>query len=211
MRSKVIKYVLTVLLIVFVAYNSVYFRKLDEVKAVSSSTSFDPETFARDFYDNKLRPSADSAVDLAVLISFLKTKPDETFKRYSHALAIGNIRYFLIKGEGTVKSIASDAVAVDLKGGESSTSVNIATEFVYGNAIRDASGQVNLNDFTNTAEFNAISERINEIIRTDVVPPFVGKAKEGSNVKFSGAIEMNQKYIDLSLIEVIPLELSIQN
>lgn len=211
MRNKVIKYVLTVLLIVFVAYNSVYFKKLDEVKAVSSANSFDPKTYARDFYDNKLRPSADSAVDLTILISFLKTQPDEAFKRYSHALAIGNIRYFLIKGEGIIKSIASDAVAVDLNGEAGNTEVNIATEFVYGNAIRDASGQVNLNEFTNTAEFNTISEKINEIIRTDVVPPFLGKAKEGSNVRFTGAIEMNQKYVDVSLIEVIPVELSIQN
>ena len=210
MRNKVIKYLLTIIVIVFVAYNSVYFKKLDEVKAVSSK-SFDPNKYARDFYDNKLRPSADSAVDLAVLISSLKTQPDEAFKRYSHALAIGNIRYFLIRGEGTIKSIAGDAVVVDLKGGEVKTEVNIATEFVYGNAIRDASGQMNLNDFTNTAEFNTISEKINEIIRTDVVPPFLGMAKEGSNVKFTGAIEMNQKYIDISLIEVIPVELSIQN
>lgn len=211
MRNKVIKYVLTVLLIVFVAYNSVYFKNLDEVKAVSSSNSFDPKAYARDFYDNKLRPSADTAVDLAVLISFLKTQPGEAFKRYSHALAIGNIRYFLIKGEGTIKSIGGDAVAVDLTGEHGNTKVNIATEFVYGNAIRDASGQMNLNDFTNTAEFNMISEKINEIIRADVVPPFLGKAKEGSNMKFTGAIELNQKYIDISLIEVIPVELSIQN
>lgn len=210
-RIKIIKYILTIALIVFVAYNSVYFRKLDEVKAASPSNRFNPTTFASDFYKNKLLPRADSAVDLDVLISILKTQPEKAFKKYSNALAIGNIRYFLVSGEGIIQSKSSDAVIVKLKGDRVETNVNIATEFVYGNAIRDASGLMNLNDFTNTAEFNSISESINEIIRKEVVPSFVRDAEVGSNVKFAGAIEMNRKYFDVSLIEVIPIELSIQD
>ncbi len=210
-RIEFIKYILTIALIVFVAYNSVYFRKLDEVKAASPSNSFNPKTFASDFYKNKLLPRADSAVDLDVLISILKAQPDEAFKKYSNALAIGNIRYFLVSGRGIIHSKSDDAVILELKGDRAQTNVNIATEFVYGNAIRDASGLMNLNDFTNTAEFNSISESINEIVRTEVVPSFVRDVEVGSNVKFTGAIEMNKKYVDVSLIEVIPIELSIQN
>jgi predicted lipoprotein len=210
-RTKIIKYVLTIVLIVFVAYNSVYFRNLDEVKAVSPSNSFNPKTFASDFYKNKLLSRADSAVDLDVLISILKSQPDEAFKKHSNALAIGNIRYFLVSGEGIIHSISDDAVALELKGDSGGTNVNIATEFVYGNAIRDASGLMNLNDFTNTAEFNSISESINEIIRKEVLPSFIRDAKAGSKVKFTGAIEMNQKYVDVNVIEVVPIELSTQN
>ena len=210
-RIKLIKYILTIALIVFVAYNSVYFRKLDEVKASSPSKSFNPKSFASDFYKNKLLPRADSAVDLNVLISILKTQPDEAFKKYSNALAIGNIRYFLVKGEGIIHSKSDDAVIVKLKGDRGETNVNIAIEFVYGNAIRDASGLMNLNDFSNTAEFNSISESINEIIRKEVLPSFVRDADVGSDVKFTGAIEINRKYVDISLIEILPIDLSIQN
>ena len=210
-RIKLIKYILTIALIVFVAYNSVYFRKLDEVKAASPSKSFNPKSFASDFYKNKLLPRADSAVDLNVLISILKTQPDEAFKKYSNALAIGNIRYFLVKGEGIIHSKSDDAVIVKLKGDRGETNVNIAIEFVYGNAIRDASGLMNLNDFSNTAEFNSISESINEIIRKEVLPSFVRDADVGSDVKFVGAIEINRKYVDISLIEILPIDLSIQN
>jgi predicted lipoprotein len=208
---KIIKYVLTIVLIVFVMYNSVYFKKLDEVKAASPSNSFNPKTFARAFYKNKLLLRADSAVDLDVLISMLKAQPDEAFKKHSNALSIGNIRYFLVSGEGIIQSISDDAVTVELKGDSGGTNVKIATEFVYGNAIRDASGLMNLNDFTSTTEFNSISESINEIIRKEVLPSFIRDAKDGSKVKFTGAIEMNQKYVDVNVIEVVPIELSAQN
>jgi predicted lipoprotein len=87
--------------------------------------------------------------------------------------------------------------------------VSIATEFVYGNAIRDASGLVNLNEFANTTEFNDVSECINKIIRNEVLPPFARNAKQGDRIKFTGAIELNQIHLDLKTIEVVPIQLSI--
>ena len=186
-----------------------YFRKLDDVKSESSSRVFNASTFARSFYDTKLLLRVDSAVELSTLISLLRSEPEQAFERYSRALSIGNIRYFLVRGEGTITSIGDYAAVVELSGGSIKTNVSIATEFVYGNAIRDASGLLNLNDFSNTADFNSISENINNIIRKEVLPPFVATAKPGRSVKFAGAIELNQKYADADSIEVVPIRLSV--
>jgi predicted lipoprotein len=209
MRNKVIRYIIAIAALALLGYNSVYFRKLDEVKAASPTNAFNATTFARNFYDNKLLPRGDSAVDLTTLLALLKTDPQNAFNKYSRALAIGNIRYFLIRGEGTIAFMGDNAAAIQLNGQPDNTKINIATEFVYGNAIRDASGLVNLNDFTNTTEFNSISEKVNNIIRSEVLPPFVAKAKQGAGVKFTGAVELNQKYLDLDTIEVVPIRLSI--
>jgi predicted lipoprotein len=209
MRKKVIKYLLLVLLIAFLGYKSVYFRKLDEVNTASSLKAFDPSAFARNFYDSKLLQRVDSAVDLSTLISLLRSEPEQAFKQYSRALAIGNIRYFLVRGEGTITSVGDYQAAVELNSPSIKTNINIATEFVYGNAIRDASGLLNLNDFSNTADFNSISEGINNIVRKEVLPGFVAKAKPGIGVKFAGAIELNQKYVDVDSIEVVPIRLSV--
>jgi predicted lipoprotein len=209
MRNKVIKYLLLIVLIAFLGYKSVYFRKLDEVKAASSSKAFNATTFARNFYDTKLLLRTDSAVDLSVLISLLRSEPGQAFEKYSHALAIGNIRYFLVRGEGKVTSIGDYATAVELTDQSAKANINIATEFVYGNAIRDASGLLNLNDFGNTADFNSISENINSIVRNEVLPGFVAKAKPGIDVSFAGAIELNEKYLDIDSIEVIRIQLSV--
>jgi hypothetical protein len=45
MGKKVIKYILSALFIAFVLYNSVYFRKLDEMKAASPSMVFNAASF----------------------------------------------------------------------------------------------------------------------------------------------------------------------
>lgn len=209
MQKKAVKYFVTVLLIVFVAYNSVYFKKLDEVKLASSIKGFDAGKYARNFYDKKLLPQLGTAVEVSQLVFLLESEPNTAFKNYSHALDIGNLRYFLVQGQGVVSSIGDDDVTVDVKTDSAKATVKLATEFVYGNAIRDGSGQINLNEFDNTADFNSVSEEINKIIRKEVIPPFKASVKQGDNVKFSGAIELNQAHLNLASIEVVPVQLSI--
>jgi hypothetical protein len=209
MQNKIIKYFLSILLLLFVVYNSVYFKKLDEVKAAYTLESFEASSYANNFYHNKLLPHHEAAIEISKLISLLKTEPAKTFKKYSHALGIGNIRYFLVQGEGIITSIGEDAVTLSLGNDLVKTECIIATEFVYGNAIRDASGLMNLNDFSNPSDFNRVSEEINKIVRREVVPPFKAKVKQENVVKFIGAIELNQAHLILDSIEIIPIQLSI--
>lgn len=207
MTGKVVKYIIIIGLLALLGFNSVYFRKLDEVTRESDSGSFNAATFSRKLYNEKLLIMVDSAVELNVLVSFLRANPEQAFGKYSHALTIGNIRYFLVRGEGTISSVNSSDITVVLNDATEKTKVTIATEFIYGNAIRDASGLVRLNDFTNTSEINNISENINNIIRSEVIPPFVKQATAGSKVRFAGAIELNRKYLDLDAFEVVPIKL----
>ena len=209
MQKKVIKYTLLILALFFLVYNSIYFRKLDEVKLASSSKTFDARVYATDFYTEHLIPHTDSAIDISQLISLLTTDPGNAFKTYSHALDIGNIRYFLIQGEGTISAVEEDAITLTLKNNSIKSKIKLATEFVYGNAIRDASGLINLNDFSNTADLNAVSEEINKIVRSEVLPSFKTNAKPGNEIKFSGAIELNQMHLSLDSIEIVPIRLSI--
>jgi predicted lipoprotein len=210
MKRKIIKYSFSILLLIIVAYNSVYFKKLDEVKAAASN-GFDAAKYARSFYNNKLLPNLNKAVELNTLIQLLKTTPQQTFEAYSHALDIGNTRYFLVKGEGSISAVNEDAISVAVKNDSSKREITIATEFIYGNAIRDASGLMNLNDFSSIMDFNNVSEEVNKIIRKEVVPPFRSKVKEGNLIQFAGAIELNQAHLNLDSIKVVPITLGILN
>jgi predicted lipoprotein len=211
MSKKLIKYSVSILLILFVAYHSVYFKKLDEVQNAGSLSAFDADKYARKFYENRLLPQLDSAIDLEKLIGELKTDPPKAFRDYSHALDIGNTRYFLVQGQGIISSINDDAVRIAEKKDQPGNGVSIATEFVYGNAIRDASGLIHLNEFTSTSEFNNISEAINSIVRKEVLPAFKARAGVGDLIKFSGAIELNQAHLKMDSIEVVPIRLSVLN
>lgn len=210
MQKKVVKYSVFIIVLLFLGYNSIYFRKLDEVNGAASSQKFDAPAYARSFYD-QLNARLDSAVEMGKLLALLKTEPAKAFNEHSNALSIGNVRYFLVHGEATVTAVYDDAISISLPDSAMKSTVTIATEFIYGNAIRDASGLVDLKDFTNTADFNNVSEEINKIVRRDVIPPFKKEVKKGDAILFSGAIEMNKAHINIDSIEIIPIKLSIKN
>lgn len=201
---KPIRYLLYIAVIALLAYNSVYFKKLDEVKA--GTAAFDAAGYAKDFWEKKLTPAFSKAVDLNTLTTLLKTDKEKAFKEHSHALGIGNIRYFLVKGEAIVSSV--DENEVKLEAGEKE--VRIATEYIFGNAVRDASGAIDINAFTNSMDFNNVSAEINKLIREKVVPPFKSKVKKGDRVAFHGAIELNREHLQVNDIEIIPVSLQIE-
>lgn len=205
--ARKIKSILIVLLVGVVAYNSVYFKKLDEVKTLKAAKDFDATRYAQTFWDTKLMPSLDKAVDLGQLVSMLSNEQKKTFETYSHALGIGNLRYFLVIGNGTVRAVEPDYVTVNL---DANTRITLATEFIFGNAVRDASGLISINEFVNMMDFNNVSAEINKIIRERVLPPFRNSVKEGDQIQFVGAIETNKEHPELYNIEVIPIQLSIQ-
>jgi predicted lipoprotein len=198
--------------VALLAYNSVYFKKLDEVKA--GSTAFDAAGYAKDFWKKKLTPGLSKAVDLNALSALLKTDKDKAFNDHSHALGIGNIRYFLVQGQGIVTDVDENEVSVqmaDAAGNAGISDVRIATEYIFGNAVRDASGAIDINAFTNSMDFNNVSAEINKIIREKVVPPFKSKVKKGDRITFHGAIELNREHLQTGDIEIIPVSLQIEN
>ena len=207
--KKTLKYIIGIIALLVLAYNSIYFRRLDEVKA--SSSKFDAKAYAGKYFRNKLIPSVTNAIEIDSLLTLLKSNKEKTFAEYSHALGIGNIRYFLIRGEGPVITVNENDVSVLLKADTGSKVIRIATEFVFGNAIRDASGQIDINEFTNTMDFNNVSSEINKIVRAEVLPPFKNKVKKGDIVQFAGAIELNKEHMNIEDIEVMPVQLKIVN
>jgi len=204
---KPVKYIIAVIVVLIIGYNSVYFKKLDEVKASLTAKQFNAAAYAQTFWTDKLLPNLDKAIDITQLTGMLSTDHAKTFDTYSHALGIGNLRYFLVKGKGTITAINEDDISVLLQTDTSKQTIIIATEFIFGNAVRDATGLININEFNNTMDFNNVSAEVNKIIREKVLPPFKQKAKKGDAIEFTGAIELNKEHLDVSKIEVIPVSI----
>lgn len=209
MFKKPLKYAISLIALMVIAYHSVYFKKLDEVKAASSDEQFDAASYAHKFWNNQLIPGLNKAIEISKLLALLKTETEKAFNEYSNALGIGNIRFFLIEGQGEIIAIRENDVSVLVKGDTSQHVIKIATEYIFGNAVRDASGLISINEFDNTMDFNNVSAEINEIIRTEVLPPFKASVKKGSVVQFTGAIELNKEHVNLEDMEVIPVQLKI--
>jgi len=151
--NRYIKYLLLVVVVGLVAYKSVYVKKLSDM-TLATTDKFDAVAFSKKMWDDKLPARLDSATDLATFIQATKANPSEAFSKYTNALGIGNYRYSLIKTEGIVTTINEDDIILRVTSGDSMLTVKLATEFIYGNAIRDASALVDVKDFPNTMDLN---------------------------------------------------------
>jgi predicted lipoprotein len=203
--KRIIKNIIGVVIVGLVLYNSLYFRPLDEKLSEGKEITFDARLFVDGIWENDLLNIYDSATDIANLLVQLKEDPQRTFEREAKALGIGNIGYFRVKGKGTVLGVNENNVFVNIEG----QIVEIETEFIFGNAVRDASGLIEANDYDKTADFNSISEFINSKIREKVIPDFKARVKKGDEVIFKGALELNKTHLDLSQPEVIPVSIQI--
>lgn len=206
--QKIIKYTLLLLAIALVGYKSIYIKKLSEVKKTADE-KFDAVAYTKKLWEERLPAKLDSAVSLITLIGTIETNPSAAFSKYSNAIAIGNYRYSLVKAIGTVAIVNEDDIILQVSHADSLMKIKMATEFVYGNAIRDASGLLDIKDFSNTTDLNNISEELNKTVRTAVLPSFKKQVKAGDKIEVTGAIEINKEYIRLNELELLPVRIKI--
>lgn len=208
MTRKIVKYLLLVLIVGLLAYNSVYIKKLSEVQT-KEATAFDAASFAEKLWVTQLPARLDSAVALGDLQSTIKTNPALAFETWFNSMSIGNVRYGLVKIAGKVLAVNEDDVTVLAGNAADPLTIKITTEYVYGNAIRDASRLVDIRDFVNTTDLNNVSEELNKRVRTRVLPAFKERVKKADSITCTGAIELNQAHYSLSDLEIIPVQCKI--
>jgi predicted lipoprotein len=206
--NRYIKYLLLIVVIALVAYKSVYIKKLSGMK-VATDEKFDAPAFSKKLWEEKLPARINSAVELTIFIKAAQANPADAFSKYTNALGIGNYRYALVKVEGVVTVINEDDIALQIKIGDSLMTAKLATEFIYGNAIRDASGLVDVKDFPNTMDLNNISEELNKMVRKTVLPSFKTVVRKGDKLIVTGAIEIHKEHIKWNELEIIPVQLQI--
>jgi predicted lipoprotein len=204
--GKLIKYGTIVLIAGFLLYNSVYIKKLSAVRA-TTPTAFDAAAFSKKLFAEQLPARIQSAVPLDTLLRALEANPNEAFDKYTNALAIGNICYSLVQATGRVVAIKDDEVIIQV--GAAPVTIHLATEYIYGNAIRDASGLVNVKDFVNTTDLNNISESLNKQVKELILPPFKNSVQKTDSVWFAGALELNKEHVHVQEPEVIPVQVKI--
>jgi len=206
--KQAVKYIFVVLIISFLGYHSVYFKSLNEVLN-ASVPKFDAQKFSAKLWTEKMPLKIDSAIDLASFIEAVKTNKEAAFQQYSNALGIGNYRYALVKTKGVVREVNEDDLHVLVTVADSTMIVILATEYIYGNAIRDASALIDIKNFSNTEDLNSISQELNKIVRTSVLSPFKQIVKVGDEIDITAAVEINKEHIKWTNLELLPVYLKI--
>jgi predicted lipoprotein len=185
---------------------SIRLKPLDEIKG-QSHKEFNAGEYALDFWNRSLPRILDTATDMEKLLALLESDKKAAINTHGKSIGIGAQYSFLVKGSGTIEHIASKGVLLSLAPFYKDT-VMIRTRNFFSNAIRDASGVVNVSDFPSTMEFNEISGEINRIVQQQVIADHLDLFEPGNPLEFVGAFELDENTRKAALIEIIPIRLN---
>lgn len=203
---KNLKYITGILSVILIIFLSVEIKRLDNFSENKAVREFDLTSYIDNFWNNDLPSSIKNAPEITFLFDLLKEDPGRAFKDHSKILGISKTHYFLTQGKGVVKSVNDEDVTVEISNG---TEVKIAVDFIFGNAVRDGSGKVNIDDFLNMTDFNNVSIEINKLVRNNVASFLKKSAVHGLELEFAGAMEINEDNTALSDIRIIPVSLNL--
>jgi predicted lipoprotein len=206
--NNLVKYTTGIVTVVLVLYLSLDVQKLDQHKARANTTRFDATDYAGRFWSGELADCIAQAPLMTDVLKTLSENPVKAMESFGKKLGISKTSYFMVHGKGLVESVENEYILLAL---DANTKVRIATDFIYGNAVRDGSGRVNINDFLNMTDFNAVSVAINKLVKEKVVSRLRKSATVGKSLEFAGAFEISEENVDFSSLLVLPVSVNISD
>ena len=204
--NNMIKYILGFLTILLVIYFSLNIQNLDDYYANNKEKSFDAVEYAKNFWEEKLPQSITDALEISTLYKNLTENPQQAFERYGHKLGISGTWYLFLKGKGEIQSVENEYLVVNI---DDNINIRIATEFIFGNAVRDGSGEVDISEFLNMTDFNNVSVILNKMVKEKLVSLLKKSAVAGKEIEFVGAAEIREEQINLDSLRIIPVKAEI--
>ena len=191
MKRKHLLYLIGLAALALVLGRSLEFRRLDEKRAEERASRFNAAEYARDFWDNRLPSVLDKALPADELIRLFNTNMSAAVAR-GKTLGQSRTHAYLLEGAGRIVAVEKDGVLLRIMPESPNPEVFIRTGvYIPGNAVRDASGLVDVSAFSDTMKFNRISAEINRIVVQEVIKPFLDRQPQtGAKVRFLGAAEV---------------------
>jgi predicted lipoprotein len=165
---------------------------------------FDAVTFVASFWKDKLIPAAERAVPAAELTAAVEKDPEAARKKYGRSLGMSSSYCYFVRGTGRVVSLERNLVVVAASDSQPQLHVGLKTGKIFGNAVRDGTGLLNVNDFANSQDFSALSGALNDRIEREVLPALQKQGVLGATVQFAGCAEIKDEENDLHPLRVVP-------
>ena len=169
-----------------------------------AAREFDAGGYVEVFWNGPLLQSTHSAVDASELLEAFAVDFQGTAKQFGHRLGLSGHSSYFVSGQGVIVAVDPASVSIALHEG-GPAAVTIETGPVFGNAIRDGSGLLNVSDCPNAQDFNALSAEINKRVETLVLPLLKEKAHVGVVVRFVGGVEVPDSGGAPQLLALVPV------
>ncbi len=152
--------------------------------STAPAAMFAPAAFAETLWTTQLLPAAERAPDVGPILDALRRNPAAALQTHARRVGLGNAAYYFARGTGRITAVERGRVLVELGG----ATVAVRTGPVFGNALRDGCGLLDVNQVPGLAEFNALSAELNRLVEQRVQPGLQA-ATVGATLAFAGAAE----------------------
>lgn len=178
---------------------------LKEVQQQLAAEEFDAAAYVDSFWSGALQDNLHNAVDAADLLAAFEENFEGTAEQFGHRLGLSGHSSYLVSGQGQVVARDDFSVSIALQE-DGPAAVVIETGPVFGNAIRDGSGLLNVSEFENAQDFNALSAEINLRVEEEVLPVLNDKASVGATVRFVGGVEVSDMAGAPAALVLVPVK-----
>jgi predicted lipoprotein len=179
-----------------------------------ADTTGDANSFVEPIWKSKVIPAIlAKAVDAVVLLPEIRANPEAAGEKYGRREATNPFNY-MIKGSGKVTQVNTESRAgtmtVEVDNGSNHETINLQIgPVVIGTALRDATGLVNFNQFTNQIDYAGVSKEMNLRAIKDALAGNAPASFAGKTIQFFGAFTFDPK--STSPIRVTPVKLEIEH
>lgn len=171
----------------------------------STSAAFSAPAFVQKLWTEQFPISENRATNASALLADIRSDPKAARKKHARSAGMGTAYTYFLFGDGRILSVDQRGICLSLDPAASRVDVVIETGNIFGNAVRDGTGLLDVSDFQNSRDFNDVSSEINRRIETEVIPALRAKAAPGATVHFVGCAQIADEAVDLSPLRIVPL------
>jgi predicted lipoprotein len=175
------------------------------IAGTAAAGSFDPAAMAAKLWSGELQAAAQRAADVNAVTAAIRTDPAAARSKYARSVGMGAAYYF-VRGSGKVIARDRNTIRIALDGPNPAI-VALRIGPIFGNAVRDGSGLLDVNQVPGLHEFNALAAELNKLVESQVLTGLREGADVGAVVTFAGCAEAPESAAppDQPLLIIIPV------
>ncbi len=136
---------------------------------MSDSSPSDIDRFIETLWTERLPKAAGNAATVDDVLAMAATDASGARRTFGREVGLGGPTFLLLRGRGQVETVQEDECRLVIDGQTQRVALEIG--ILVSNAIRDATGLVNVDDFPNSQDFNRLSAELNKRCESEVIGP----------------------------------------
>jgi predicted lipoprotein len=179
-----------------------------EDHAAASADEFDPATYAAEIFESEIVPQIEEdAVPLPELLDALAADEAAAQEQYGNTSGASSSWSYPVSGSGIAGTPVNGLLPVTVEGVDPAIVVYVQIgPAINGTAIRDVTGTISFDQFTNQLEYQQVATELNNLVRDTVLADVDPASLPGATVDFVGAYTA----VNPALVSIVPVVFEVQ-